>query len=211
MAKLTAYFNDKPIQSQIFESGIVHIGRDKTNDFIIDNIAIAPTHAVVIIKEDNCIIKQLNDEFPIQVNDLNNKETFLQNNDKISLGKHTIIYSTTETIIPAHDHTMATHDIASLNEKPAKKVKMPEANLQVLDGQHIGRILPLKNPITRLGQTGSGIAIISRRKQGYFISSLEESATIIVNKKNLGDQILALVNNDIVVIDKISMQFFLKN
>ena len=32
MAKFTVYFKDKVIQSHIFESGVVRIGQDETND-----------------------------------------------------------------------------------------------------------------------------------------------------------------------------------
>jgi hypothetical protein len=80
-----------------------------------------------------------------------------------------------------------------------------------MDGQHIGRILPLKKSMTRIGQSGSGIAIISRRKDGYFISTLEGNANISINQKSLGEQTMPLTNNDIVNIDNVSMQFFLEN
>jgi pSer/pThr/pTyr-binding forkhead associated (FHA) protein len=211
MAKFTAYFNDKAIQSKIFDSGIVHIGRDETNDFIIDNLVVAPAHAVVIMKENNCIIKQLNDEFPLIINGIKTKETILQNKDRISIGKHILIFSATETIPAAFNNNETNQDIASLNNKLEDKVQIPDANLQVMDGQHIGRILPLKKSMTRIGQSGSGIAIISRRKDGYFISTLEGNANISINQKSLGEQTMPLTNNDIVNIDNVSMQFFLEN
>jgi len=68
MAKLTVFFKDKAIHSGLFEHGIVHIGRDETNDLTIDSLAVAPAHAVIIIRADDCTIKQLNDEFPLIVN-----------------------------------------------------------------------------------------------------------------------------------------------
>ncbi len=210
MAKFTAYFNGKPIQSHIFESGIIHIGRDDTNDFIIDNLAIAPAHAVAIIKEGECIIKQLNDEFPLIVNDIKSREALLQNDDKISMGKHIIVYSTTETVAPVTINNNVSRDIASLNGKLNKTIKVSDASLQVLDGRHIGRILPLKKSITRLGQSGSGIAVISRNDENFLISVLEGNIAISVNQKDLGDQTVTLKSNDIVIIENISMQFFLE-
>ncbi len=213
MAKFTAYFNGKPIQSHIFESGIIHIGRDDTNDFIIDNLAIAPAHAVAIIREGECIIKQLNDEFPLIINDIKSREALLQNNDEISIGKHTIIYSTTETVAPSAkaDNNIDSKDISSLNVNLKETVKIPEASLQILDGQHIGRILPLKKSVTRLGQSGSGIAIITRSDSDFLISAHEGEIAISVNQKALGEQTVTLKNNDIVNIENVSMQFFLEN
>ena len=211
MAKFTVYFKDKAVQSKIFDSGVIHIGRDETNDILIDNLAVASAHAVVIIKEDSCIIKQLNDDFPLFINNEKTKDSILQHNDKITIGKHTIIFSTTESVTPAPNNNAANKDLNDLNEQLEEKIKLPDANLQVLDGQHIGRILPLKKAITRFGLSGTGTVIISRRKEGYFISSLESDAKITINNKALTDKSLNLNPNDIIVIDNISMQFFLEN
>ncbi len=68
MAKLTVFFKDKAIQSDLYENGIVRIGRDETNDLTIDSLAVAPAHAVLIILDGDCTIKQLNDEFPLIIN-----------------------------------------------------------------------------------------------------------------------------------------------
>lgn len=211
MAKFTVYFKEKVIQSHIFDSGVIHIGRDETNDLIIDNLTVAPAHAVVIIKENSCVIKQLNDEFPLFINNEKNKEILLQNNDRISMGKHTIVYSTTESVTPVNQSNAASKDVESLNIKLEEKLKVPDANLQVMDGQHIGRVLPLKKAMTRFGHSGSGIGVIARRKDGYFISSLEGDSSITVNYKPVGDKTINLNNNDVVVIDNVSMQFFFEN
>ena len=208
MAKFTVYFKDKVIQSHIFDSCVVRIGRDETNDISIDNPTIAPAHAVVIVKEDSCVVKQLNDEFPLFINNEKNKETLLQNNDRLSVGKHTIVYNTTESLGPVKNINSASKDVESLNIQLEEKLKIPDANLQVMDGQHIGRVLPLKKSMTRLGQSGAGIGIIARRKDGYFISSLENDASITVNQTPLGNNTISLNNNDVVIIDNIAMQFF---
>jgi len=210
MAKFTIYFKDKVLQSHIFDSGIIRIGRDDTNDLVIDNLAVAPAHAVVVIKKDNCVIKQLNDDFPLIINNEKSKESLLQNNDKIIIGKHTVEYNTTESFTPATNNNHANKDVDHLNSRLENTVKIPDANLQVMDGQHIGRILPLKKSMTRFGHSGAGVVIIARRKEGYFISSLEGDADkITVNQHALADKTLNLNNNDIVVIDNTSMQFFL--
>jgi hypothetical protein len=211
MAKFTVYFKDKVIQSHIFDPGIVRIGRDETNDLIIDNLTVAPAHAVVIIKEDSCVIKQLNDEFPLFINNEKSKETLLQNNDKISVGKHSVVYNTTESVTPVKNSNSASKDVASLNTKLEENIKIPDANLQVMDGQHIGRVLPLKKSMTRFGHNGADVGVISRRKDGYFISSLDGDPKITVNQTPLGDKTISLNNNDVVVIDSISMQFFFEN
>jgi pSer/pThr/pTyr-binding forkhead associated (FHA) protein len=211
MAKFTIYFKEKAIQSQLFDVGIIHIGRDETNDLIIDNLAIAPAHAVVIMKADSCIIKQLNDDFPLTVNNEKSKESLLQNNDVIAMGKHTIVFNSTESVAPNENIISTNSDVDFLNEKLEEKVKIPDANLQVMTGKNIGRVLPLKKSMTRFGHSGSGVVIISRRKEGYFISTLEGDANISINQQPLGDKTIHLKDNDIVSIDTITMQFFLDN
>jgi len=211
MAKFTIYFKDKAIQSYIYDTGVVHIGRDDTNDLVIDNLTVAPAHAVVIVKQSGCVIKQLNNDHPLVVNHEKTKEAVLQNNDTISVGKHTIIYSTTESIAPAQTNNSANKDVDFLNVKLESKVKIPDANLQVLDGQHIGRILPLKKSMTRFGHAGSGVIVISKRKDGYHISSLESDVNITVNQQPLADKTIHLNTNDIIIIDNISMQFYLES
>jgi len=204
MAKFTIYFKDKVIESHIFDSGVVHIGREDFNDLVIDNLAIAPAHAVVVIKEDNCIIKQLDNEHPLIINNNETKETPLQNKDVITVGKHTIVFSTTELISPTHNK-----DVESLNGKIEETLRTPDANLQILSGDHIGRILPLKKAMTRFGSDNSGVVIIAKRKDGYFLSSLENDNNIKVNNKLIEDKSVHLKPNDVLVIDNTSMQFFL--
>ncbi len=203
MAKFTIYFKDKVIKSYIYDSGTVHIGRDSFNDLVIDNLDVAPAHAVILIKEDNYIIKQLNDIHPLIVNSEKIIETILQNNDVITVGKHSITFNVME-FLPSH--TDESSDLFSGNQE--KITPIPSASLQVLDGPHIGKILPLKKTMTRFGHEGSGIIIISKRKEGYFISSLESNSTIIVNQEPLVNETVHLKTNDIVLINNISMQFF---
>jgi len=210
MARLTVFFKDKAIHSDLFENGIVRIGRDNFNDLTIDSLAVAPIHAVLTIRDDSCIIKQLNDDFPLIVNHVKVKECHLNNNDTISIGKHDIIYNTTETATEQIRHiSMTNKDAKSINRKGGIHAPLPVASLQIMDGQNIGKILLLKNAMTRLGQSDSGMVVISKRKDGYFITALENKNQITVNSKPLGDDSLKLDNHDMIVIDNITLQFFL--
>lgn len=208
MAKFTVYFKDKAIQSSIFEAGVVHIGRDETSDLVVDSLAVAPAHAVAVIKDGSCVIKQMNDKFPLLINNRQLKECNLQNNDVINIGKHYIVYNTTESVVPAKP-VSRNPDVQALNERLADNIKLPEANLQVMNGEHIGRILPLKKAMTRLGHEGAGVIVIARRKEGYFLSALQEHEGLAINNQPLGDRIVKLNNNDVIVVDKVPMQFFM--
>ena len=209
MAKFTVYFKDKPIFSGIYDSGVVHIGRDDTNELVVDSLAVAPAHAVAVIKDGECIIKQLNEKFPLLVNNQPVKQWSLQNNDIINVGKHYIVYNATEFI---HGINASTDDpdIQVLNEKLENASKQLEGKLQIMDGPHIGRILSLKKAMTRLGHEGSGVVVISRRRDGYYVSALQGHDGLALNNEPLGDRTVLLQSNDVVIVDKTPMQFFLE-
>lgn len=207
MAKFTVYFKDKAIQSGIFDAGVVHIGRDETNDLVVDSLAVAPAHAVAIIKDDTCVIKQLNDKFPLLINHRPIKEGHLEHNDVINIGKHDIVYTSTESMAPKSP-VSKNPDVLALNEKLESSVKLPDAKLQVMNGEHIGRILPLKKAMTRLGREGAGIVVIARRKDGYFVSALQGHDGLLINNEPLGDRTVQLNNHDMLVVDRTPLQFF---
>lgn len=210
MAKLTVFFKDKAIHSGLFENGIVHIGRDKTNDIAIDSLAVAPTHAVMVIRDGSSTIKQLNDDFPLQVNGKIIKEAVIQNNDTISLGKHDIVFTSTEAENQAYQfENPPNKDLNTVNPIFGPDQHIPAANLQILDGENIGKIIPIKKTMIQLGRNGSGIVVITKRKEGYFVSTLENIGTITVNNTPLNDDTIKLNNNDILVINNKSLQFFL--
>lgn len=210
MAKLTVFFKGKAIHSNLFENGIVHIGRDETNDLTIDSLAVAPAHAVMIIRDDDCTIKRLNDNFPLIINGKQTKASNLNNNDTISMGKHDIIFNTTKSVdILPQSANLIDKDVESLNQEIDNALHLPVANLQIMNGYNIGKILHLKKAMTRLGHSGSGVIVISKRKEGYFVSTLENIGTITINNEPLNDKSHKLNHNDVLVIDNTSLQFFL--
>lgn len=208
MAKFTVFFKYKAIHSELFGNGIVHIGRDDTNNLIIDSLAVAPVHAVLIIRDDVVTIKQMNDNFPVIVNGEKIKICDLNNNDMITLGKHDIVYNDMELIDqsqqPGNLIDPFDHEIDNGNALPA-------ASFQVMDGPNIGKLIPLKKAMTRLGHSGSGIVVISRRKDGYFLTVLENFGEMAINNNPLTDRAIKLNPNDVLSINKTSLQFFLES
>jgi FHA domain len=210
MAKLTLTFKDKVIRAYRLETDVpAHIGQAESNEIRIDSLAVAPTHAVVVCnKKGETIIKQLNDEFPLTVNDLPGREHQLNEGDRISIGKHVLQYSDAATPKELSQNSQLQPNW--LNQEIKLSVKVPEANLQILNGKHIGRLIPLKRALTRLGKTGSGIVVIAKRKGGYFLSPLEGEQAIKVNSQSLGQETIRLSHGDTLEIDETAMQFFVE-
>lgn len=211
MAKFTVFFKDTPIKSELFETGVVHIGRDDTNDIVLDNLAVAPAHAAVALREQECIIKQLNDHFPLIINNETTKSCALKHGDTITIGKYSILFSNQDffTSDSQNDSTLAKRE-HSLNEQiSGENTHRADANLQIMEGKHIGRVIPLKKGMTRLGHSDNGgVVVITRRKNGYFISSLDADNTLQVNGSPVGDSTVQLNHHDLVLIDNLKMMFF---
>ena len=203
MAKFTVLFNNAPIQTHTYDQGIIHIGRDDTNDIKIDSLAVALAHAVIILTDDHCMIRYLNDSFPLFVNEEKTKEHPLLNGDKIGIGKHTIIFNSEEFMATEVEQFGSKSFDLDINTKTGN-----DAYLQVISGKHIGRIISLKQAMTKIGQPGKGVAIISKRKEGYFVSALENHPVMAVNDKPLGDNTIQLKTNDKVQLEGMIMQFY---
>lgn len=208
MAKLTVYFKNKVVRSYSFETERVHIGRDETNDLMIDNPVFAPAHAVIVMQGDSYIIKQLNDDFPLMINGKNTKESKLHDGDTIIAGQYVIVYSANQSI--------------NEPEQPANKTTVPPnrktkgdyiphtANFQVVSGANIGKIFHLNTPMTLLGDRGTGIVVISKRKSGYFASILENIGIITLNQQPLADTSIKLNHHDVLVVGNTTVQFYLQ-
>lgn len=209
MVKLTVFFKDKIIHSELFESGTIHIGRDESNDLVIDSLAVAPTHAAIIIHSDSCSIKQLNDNFDMVINGKKAKESTLNNNDTLFIGKHDIVFNTTSEFFDKPH--LAPQAAKPSNEETNLDLQLPTANLQFINGKNIGKIVPLKKALTRLELGNGGIVMIARRSDGYFVSALEDHGTTAVNNKPVQDHSCKLTNNDILTIENSALQFFVNH
>ncbi len=213
MAKLTVHFKSKEVDSYLFDNKIVHIGRDDTNDIQIDSLAVAPAHAAIIIRDGAATAKQLNDEFPLIVNGQITQHWSLENDDTLTLGKHSLVYQSTPEQSPVTEPEkallLAGNTPLFEHQESHDALHLPNASLQVLDGPNIGKVVALKKAMTRLGNENSGIVVISRRRDGYFMSALKNNGTITVNKKPINESYLRLQKNDILSINNISLQFFI--
>jgi hypothetical protein len=208
MPKLSVYFKDKEIDSFIFDEGKVRIGRDETNEIVIDSLAIAPVHAVITLCDGTATIKALQDEFPMTVNGEKTKETVLNENDMIALGKHHVLFN---NAIPVGGPKPFAETIE--NDPPpllfGVEPELPNGNFQIMDGENIGKIIPIKKTMVQLGRPGQGIVVVTRKKEGYFVSTLENKGSLTVNGEPIENKIVKLSDNDILGINDKSLQFFL--
>jgi phosphohistidine swiveling domain-containing protein len=207
MTKLTVYLKNNVVSSYSFsfEVGKLHIGRDDTNDVVIDSPMLAPVHAVIMVRGGNAAIKQLNTNFPLIINGKDTKESILNDGDAITIGQHIVVYSVEQT-----EQSKETINIVEPTNPKVKEGYIPHvANYQIISGTGIGKIFHIKNSMTRIGEPGSGIVVVSKRKDGYFVSVLENTGIITLNKNPLAQHMVKLDHRDILVLDNTTIQFYL--
>ncbi len=84
------------------------------------------------------------------------------------------------------------------------------AVIQILTGPNAGKELELVKNLTTLGKPGLQVAVLTKRPQGYFITYVEGATYPTVNGRLLDDQPHQLVENDIIELAGIKMEFYLK-
>lgn len=89
---------------------------------------------------------------------------------------------------------------------PQSDVELPLARVQVLNGPAVGKELELKKALTTLGRPGVQVAVITRRGQGYFITQVEGPAPL-VNSQAIGAQAHPLLENDVIELAGVKMEF----
>ena len=82
------------------------------------------------------------------------------------------------------------------------------AFFQVISGEHIGRIIPLNRPMTRLGLSGRACAVVvNRGKDGYFLSHLDGKEQPLVDGIPTGNSSIHMPEGALIEINGIQMKF----
>ncbi len=93
MAKFTVFFDGECINTHIIDEPVISIGRLPENTISIANMGISRRHAKIEEDADRqYIITDLNSLNGTYVNGKRIKKTNLYNNDKITIGKYSILY-----------------------------------------------------------------------------------------------------------------------
>jgi len=226
MAKLVLSHDGVDIKEYALNKERITIGRKPHNDIQLDNLAISAEHAMIVTIVNDSFLEDLNSTNGTLVNGRQVKKHFLQDNDVIQLGKHTLRYivqngdtrSASELdhtlVVPTlSEETSAAESAAAKHDQPpaaAPALEAPSAALQILTGASAGRELSLTKSLTSIGKTGEQIAVVARRSQGYFLTHVEGEGSPLVNGEPVGSRAHLLNDHDIVEIAGVKMEFFLK-
>ena len=115
-------------------------------------------------------------------------------------------------IQPPADNPTPDVEVADIQPSPPSQATAEGVmlgNVQVLSGPGIGKKLVLNKALTTLGKPGVGVAIITRRPHGHFITHVQGQTYPVVNGNSVGAQAHELNDHDVIELVGVKMEFFL--
>ncbi|MCE5194670.1 MAG: FHA domain-containing protein [Nitrospiraceae bacterium] len=232
MAKITVKFKEAVMKEMPIDKEITTIGRNPNNDIYIDNPIVSNFHAKLIKESGEIFIEDQNSTNGTFVNSNKIDKVLLKNNDVITIGKHTLVFSCPEskdedkTVItkkPSLDATMVI-DISKhkTDEKTGKEIGEKLGCFSVIEGSADKTEYELKDRLTVIGKDETaGIrlkgffapkiaALVNKTKTGYFIAPSESERKIKINGQKVEGR-YELKDGDIVESGNIKLQFYLKD
>jgi pSer/pThr/pTyr-binding forkhead associated (FHA) protein len=231
MAKLILKFKDTTLKEIPIDKSQITIGRDRSNDIIIDNLAISRHHAKIFHRPgQRFFIEDLNSGNGVFVNKQKVTRETLSHNDEILVGKHTLVFMNEEKKPVVQDEPKA----ASLVEQtilltPAMGARMRaalaeqspelEGGIAIMSGGSAQERILLSKRLTVGGKSsradiklrglfvGHPAFIISKRPEGFFITHSKGRRMTRVNGAVVDGQ-RELQDGDIITVGATKMQFY---
>lgn len=237
MAKLEINQDGVKIEERILTPGRLTIGRKSSNHIRVPSPTISARHALVITIRNESYLEDLNSTNGTRVNGKIIKKCLLQNGDEITLAKHLLKYISEEippqerdtTTVPSTDAesrpraTKAYDDATIVIQNEAlPSAPSPQSSTQkitesvgsaaiyLLSGPGMGNEIPLDRTLTTFGKPGIQVAVIIRRKDGYFFSHVDGAYAPTVNGVSINTQARKLNDHDIIELADTKMEFFVK-
>jgi predicted component of type VI protein secretion system len=231
MARLILVFNKKVIKDYPFEKESMSIGRNQENDIVVDNLAVSGFHARIDKTGDTYILTDLQSTNGTFVNDKKIVSHRLQHKDKITVGKHMLLFALSKQEQSRGeeeglDRTMVL-ETARQKELLAKQAEEKGVDIAIkkekigvisfVDSSDQGEI-QLSKKLTKIGKAEtsevrlggllmpSTAATISRRPNGYAITSTG-GTKVKVNNQVIKESYF-LKDFDIIEIGSYKFQFY---
>lgn len=208
MAKLTLVYEDKVLKEVKVGTRPVTIGRTPDNDLQIDNLGVSTHHARVYPEDGKLVIEDMDSLNGTFVNNHRIEKALLEDNDKILIGKHTIVVREAHDIpqsmtvvmqpkkeLPKVQETLVIDSKkrrelleqalgaaqAAQAAKPAP-ARVQVANLVVVKGKTDQKEYSLLNKLTVVGK--SEMATI--KLTGFFARLFGPEVSAQINKRDAG-------------------------
>lgn len=188
MGKLVITDNTGVTTEYSLDKERVTIGRQASNDVVLNDKAVSGRHAAIVTILDDSFLEDLDSTNGTQVNGQPVTKHPLAHGDVVTVGRNTVRYFSSDLPEGDADKTM----ILRPGQLPTPAMAPPRAmtspppglggaakpvlgRLRVSSGPNQGRELELSKALTTIGKPGVQVAAITRRADGYFIVQVDSS------------------------------------
>jgi pSer/pThr/pTyr-binding forkhead associated (FHA) protein len=161
------------------------IGRAPYNDIILDDLAISSEHAVIVTRDGDSFLEDLNSTNGTQVNGQPIRTHFLREGDLIELAQYCIHY------ICGYIPTSSSH--------------LPR--LVILDGPNSGREVVLRKPMTTLGRFDEQVAVLVREHGRFVLSPVQGATRPLLNEQPVKEPGHQVVHGDVIDLCGVRLKF----
>ena len=190
-AKLVLSFGELVLRSVPINKPTISIGRRPHNEIALDDLTVSGEHALITVVDGERLIRDLESRNGTVVNGLAIQSRRLEHADLIEIGIYRLRY------------------LVERRALHAPRSSASSAYLQWLTGEDPGREQSIDRPIVSVSG-GNQVAVVSRRKAGYFITHLEGLALPLVNGESIGLGSRALADGDLIELSGAMLRFRLR-
>lgn len=170
------------------------VGRRQYNDIELPHGTVSGEHPVFHMQRGDLFVHDLNSRNGTIVNGNPTAQKIVKPGDVIQIG----VYALT-----------ITSEKITAEEDAAESIR--DAYLLPMTGTAGHEVIDLKRPINSVGRKGKSMAVIARRRSGYFITHLEGDVYPVVNGESIGLAAFPLQHDNIIELRSAVYRFQLKD
>lgn len=224
MAKLVLSQSGSVVDQCFLDDARVTIGRASGNRIRVDDPAIGDTHATISAVGHDYILEDIGGA-PLAVNGTPTRRRILQHNDVIELGGYHLRYIDSKAASEIDlERTMlipglalrpdagpvnsgeVTQDLHIPSARPTK-ARFPAASVRWMAGARAGEIQALDRVIATFGNAQDGLAVVTRRPHGYYVTFVEGASFPRVNGESIGREPRHLQHGDVIGVAGEEIEF----
>lgn len=175
----------------------LRIGRRPYNELVLDDLTVSGEHALIQIRPEGCLIRDLDSRNGTHVNGRPIAECLLAEGDCIDIGIYRL------RLAPATELERR----PGADDAPAAGQALAMPRLEYLAGPHAGINQRIDRNIVRIGNGDSQVAVIARRRSGWFMTHLEGMAVPVVNGVAIGLVASPLADGDLIELAGAQIRF----
>lgn len=186
MAKIIITAEGKLIKEVELVKERMTIGRKAHNDIVIDHRAVSSAHATITVMLDDAILEDLG----------STNGTFIQG-EKV----------TRRQLASGDKITIAIFELEYLATPPKAA---PSGKVEVMNGAHKGKQLPLNKPLTTVGKPGVAVVAITYAGGTYSAARIDGEQAPTINGAEMEDTPYRLTHGDVLDLAGTRMTFLAK-